>query len=300
MASVTAEFVDAGFLNIVGGCCGTTPDHIRAIADKVKEQRPRKFPEVQRRTNLSGLEPVSIGPSALFVNVGERTNVTGSRRFARLIKDDDYETALEVARDQVQGGAQIIDVNMDEGLLDSLAAMPHFLNLMASEPEIARIPVMVDSSNWDVIEAGLKTLQGKGVVNSISLKDGEDIFRERAQKVRKLGAAAVVMAFDEEGQADTPERRLEVCQRAYKILVDEEGVPPEDIIFDCNVFAVATGIEEHERYAIWFIEAVRKIKETCPHALTSGGISNVSFSFRGSPEVREAMHTAFLLSLIHI
>ena len=298
MASVTAEFVDAGFLNIVGGCCGTTPDHIRAIADKVKEKRPRKFPEVQRRTNLSGLEPVSIGPSALFVNVGERTNVTGSRRFARLIKDDDYETALEVARDQVQGGAQIIDVNMDEGLLDSLAAMPHFLNLMASEPEIARIPVMVDSSNWDVIEAGLKTLQGKGVVNSISLKDGEDIFRERAQKVRKLGAAAVVMAFDEEGQADTPERRLEVCQRAYKILVNEEGFPPEDIIFDCNVFAVATGIEEHERYAIWFIEAVRKIKETCPHALTSGGISNVSFSFRGSPEVREAMHTAFLYHAI--
>ena len=298
MASVTAEFVDAGFLNIVGGCCGTTPDHIRAIADKVKEQRPRKFPEVQRRTNLSGLEPVSIGPSALFVNVGERTNVTGSRRFARLIKDDDYETALEVARDQVQGGAQIIDVNMDEGLLDSLAAMPHFLNLMASEPEIARIPVMVDSSNWDVIEAGLKTLQGKGVVNSISLKDGEDIFRERAQKVRKLGAAAVVMAFDEKGQADTPERRLEVCQRAYKILVNEEGFPPEDIIFDCNVFAVATGIEEHERYAIWFIEAVRKIKETCPHALTSGGISNVSFSFRGSPEVREAMHTAFLYHAI--
>ena len=187
---------------------------------------------------------------------------------------------------------------MDEGLLDSLAAMPHFLNLMASEPEIARIPVMVDSSNWDVIEAGLKTLQGKGVVNSISLKDGEDIFRERAQKVRKLGAAAVVMAFDEEGQADTPERRLEVCQRAYKILVNEEGFPPEDIIFDCNVFAVATGIEEHERYAIWFIEAVRKIKETCPHALTSGGISNVSFSFRGSPEVREAMHTAFLYHAI--
>ena len=204
MANVTAEFVDAGFLNIVGGCCGTTPDHIRAIAEKVKSRKPRKLPEIQRRTNLSGLEPVSIGPSALFVNVGERTNVTGSRRFARLIKENDYETALEVARDQVQGGAQIIDVNMDEGLLDSLAAMPHFLNLMASEPEIARIPVMVDSSDWDVIEAGLKTLQGKGVVNSISLKDGEDAFRERAQKVRKLGAAAVVMAFDEEGQADTP------------------------------------------------------------------------------------------------
>ena len=230
--------------------------------------------------------------------MGERTNVTGSRRFARLIKENDYETALEVARDQVQGGAQIIDVNMDEGLLDSLAAMPHFLNLMASEPEIARIPVMVDSSDWDVIEAGLKTLQGKGVVNSISLKDGEDAFRERAQKVRKLGAAAVVMAFDEEGQADTPERRLEVCQRAYKILVDEEGFPPEDIIFDCNVFAVATGIEEHERYAMWFIEAIRKIKETCPHVLTSGGISNVSFSFRGSPQVREAMHTAFLYHAI--
>ena len=298
MANVTAEFVDAGFLNIVGGCCGTTPDHIRAIAEKVKSRKPRKLPEIQRRTNLSGLEPVSIGPSALFVNVGERTNVTGSRRFARLIKENDYETALEVARDQVQGGAQIIDVNMDEGLLDSLAAMPHFLNLMASEPEIARIPVMVDSSDWDVIEAGLKTLQGKGVVNSISLKDCEDLFIERAQKVRKLGAAAVVMAFDEEGQADTPERRLEVCQRAYKILVDEEGFPPEAIIFDCNVFAVATGIEEHERYAMWFIEAIRKIKETCPHVLTSGGISNVSFSFRGSPQVREAMHTAFLYHAI--
>ena len=298
MAKVTADFVDAGFLNIVGGCCGTTPDHIRAIAEKVKGREPRKLPDVPCRTNLSGLEPVSIGPEALFVNVGERTNVTGSRRFAQLIKEDDYETALEVARDQVRGGAQLIDVNMDEGLLDSLWAMPHFLNLMASEPEIARIPVMVDSSDWDVIEAGLKTLQGKGVVNSISLKDGEEAFRERARNVRRLGAATVVMAFDEEGQADTPERRLEVCQRAYKILVNEEGFPPEDIIFDCNVFAVATGIEEHEQYAIWFIEAVRQIKETCPHALTSGGISNVSFSFRGSPEVREAMHTAFLYHAI--
>ncbi len=298
MAKVTDDFVDAGFLNIVGGCCGTTPDHIRAIAEKVKGREPRKLPDVPCRTNLSGLEPVSIGPEALFVNVGERTNVTGSRRFAKLIKEDDYETALEVARDQVRGGAQLIDVNMDEGLLDSLWAMPHFLNLMASEPEIARIPVMVDSSDWDVIEAGLKTLQGKGVVNSISLKDGEEAFRERARNVRRLGAATVVMAFDEEGQADTPERRLEVCQRAYKILVNEEGFPPEDIIFDCNVFAVATGIEEHEQYAIWFIEAVRQIKETCPHALTSGGISNVSFSFRGSPEVREAMHTAFLYHAI--
>ena len=298
MARVTADFADAGFLNVVGGCCGTTPDHIRAIAGTVSGRPPREGSAPPRRTRLSGLEPVIIGPDSLFVNVGERTNVTGSRRFARLIKENDYEAAVDVARQQVQGGAQIIDVNMDEGLLDSSAAMARFLNLLASEPEISRIPVMVDSSDWDVITAGLRTLQGKGVVNSISLKDGEDTFRARALEVRRFGAATVVMAFDEEGQADTPGRRLEVCKRAYRILVEEEDFPPEDIIFDANIFAVATGIEEHERYAIWFIDAVRKIKAECPHALASGGVSNVSFSFRGSPEVREAMHAAFLYHAI--
>jgi 5-methyltetrahydrofolate--homocysteine methyltransferase len=298
MAKLTREFAEAGFLNIVGGCCGTTPDHIRAIADAVKDVKPRKVEKKPVRTRLAGLEPLEIGPESLFVNVGERTNVTGSRRFARLIKDDDYETALEVAREQVEGGAQIIDVNMDEGLLDSKQAMRHFLNLLASEPEISRIPVMVDSSNWEVIEEGLRTLQGKGVVNSISMKDGEESFRKQARLVRRYGAAAVVMAFDEEGQADTVERRVTVCKRAYKILVEEEGFPPEDIIFDANVFAVATGIEEHDHYAMWFIEAIRQIKEACPHVLTSGGVSNVSFSFRGSPEVREAMHTAFLYHAI--
>jgi 5-methyltetrahydrofolate--homocysteine methyltransferase len=298
MAEITSEFAEAGFLNIVGGCCGTTPDHIRAIADAVADLTPRPLPSPPVRTRLAGLEPLSIGPDSLFVNVGERTNVTGSRRFARLIEDDDYETAVEVALQQVQGGAQIIDVNMDEGLLDSVAAMTRFLNLLASEPEISRVPVMVDSSDWTVIEAGLKTLQGKGVVNSISMKDGEEAFRERARLVRRYGAAAVVMAFDEDGQADTLERRIEICTRAYRILVEEEGYPPEDIIFDPNVFAVATGIEEHAHYAMWFIEGVRRIKEACPHVLTSGGISNVSFSFRGSPEVREAMHAVFLYHAI--
>lgn len=298
MASITADFADAGFLNIVGGCCGTTPDHIRAMAEAVAGKTPRALPDLPERTRLSGLEPLTIAPDSLFVNVGERTNVTGSRRFARLIRDDDYEAAVEVALQQVQSGAQILDVNMDEGLLDSVAAITRYLNLLASEPDISRIPFMVDSSDWAVIEAGLKTLQGKGVVNSISMKDGEDAFRERARQVRRYGAAAVVMAFDEEGQADTIERKVEICRRAYRILVDEEGFPPSDVIFDPNVFAVATGIEEHEKYAMWFIEAVRGIKEACPHALTSGGISNVSFSFRGSPEVREAMHAAFLYHAI--
>ena len=298
MAEVTAAFAEAGFLNIVGGCCGTTPDHIRAVADAVAGLPPRKVATPPKHTRLAGLEPLTVGPDSLFVNVGERTNVTGSKRFARLIKDDDYETAVEVALQQVQGGAQILDINMDEGLLDAVAAMDRFLKLLASEPDIARIPFMVDSSDWKVIEAGLKTLQGKGVVNSISMKDGEDAFRERAREVRRFGAAAVVMAFDEDGQADTLDRRIEICERAYRILVDEEGFPPEDIIFDPNVFAVATGIEEHEQYAMWFIESVRRIKEACPHVLTSGGISNVSFSFRGSPEVREAMHAAFLYHAI--
>jgi 5-methyltetrahydrofolate--homocysteine methyltransferase len=294
MASMARDFAKAGFLNIVGGCCGTTPEHIRAMAEAVKGIEPRTLPDRPVRTRLSGLEPLSIGPDSLFVNVGERTNVTGSRRFARLIREDDYETAVDVALQQVRGGAQILDVNMDEGLLDAVAAITRYLNLIASEPEISRIPVMVDSSDWTVIEAGLKTLQGKGVVNSISMKDGEEAFRERARLVRRYGAAAVIMAFDEAGQADTLERKIEICERAYRILVDEEGFPPEDVIFDPNVFAIATGIEEHEQYAMWFIEAVRRIKASCPHALTSGGISNVSFSFRGSPEVREAMHAVFL------
>jgi 5-methyltetrahydrofolate--homocysteine methyltransferase len=298
MAAVTRDFAESGFVNIVGGCCGTTPDHIAAIAEAVADVAPRKVPEPERRTRLSGLEPLVIGPGSLFVNVGERTNVTGSRRFSRLVKEGDYTTAVDVAREQVLGGAQIVDVNMDEGLLDAQAAMKRFLSLLASEPDVARVPIMVDSSDWAVIEAGLKTLQGKGVVNSISMKDGEEAFRERARLVRRYGAAAVVMAFDERGQADSLERRVEICKRAYRLLVEEEGFPPEDVIFDANVFAVATGIEEHERYAIDFIEAVRRIKAECPHALTSGGVSNVSFSFRGSPEVREAMHAAFLYHAI--
>ena len=298
MAAVVRSFAEAGFVNIVGGCCGTTPDHIRAMAAAVADVPPRRVPERPKRTRLSGLEPLTIGPDSLFVNVGERTNVTGSKRFARLIRDDDYTTALEVALQQVQGGAQILDVNMDEGLLDAPAAMTRFLNLVAAEPDIARIPVMVDSSDWTVLEAGLKTLQGKGVVNSISLKDGEEAFRAKARLVRRYGAAAIVMAFDENGQADTVEQRVAVCRRAFRILVEEEGWAPEDVIFDPNVFAVATGISEHDRYALDYIEAVRRIKAACPYALTSGGISNVSFSFRGSPEVREAMHTAFLYHAI--
>jgi 5-methyltetrahydrofolate--homocysteine methyltransferase len=296
MAEVVREFAEAGLLNVVGGCCGTTPDHIRTMAQAVAGVEPRK-PASTSGTRLSGLEPLVIGPDSLFVNVGERTNVAGSRRFARLILEDDYETALEVAREQVRGGAQILDVNMDEGLLDASAAMTQFLNLLAAEPEIARIPIMVDSSDWRVIEAGLKTLQGKGVVNSISLKDGEEAFRKRARLVRRYGAATVVMAFDEDGQADTVDRRLQVCQRSYEVLL-EEGFPPADIVFDANVFAVATGLSEHDHYAVWFIEAVRALKELCPKSLTSGGISNVSFSFRGSPEVREAMHAAFLFHAI--
>ncbi|HSH75157.1 MAG TPA: methionine synthase, partial [Longimicrobiales bacterium] len=298
MAEITRDFAESGFVNIVGGCCGTTPDHIAAIVEAVAGVAPRAIAEPERRTRLSGLEPLVIGRNSLFVNVGERTNVTGSRRFARLIKEGDYATAVDVAREQVLGGAQIVDVNMDEGLLDAEAAMTRFLYLLASEPEVARVPVMVDSSDWRVIEAGLKTLQGKGVVNSISMKDGEEAFRERARLVRRYGAAAVVMAFDEGGQADSLERRVEICRRAYRILVEEEGFPPEDVIFDPNVFAVATGIEEHELYAVDFIEAVRRIKAECPAALTSGGISNVSFSFRGSSEVREAMHAAFLYHAI--
>ena len=294
MAHSMGEFAQAGFLNFAGGCCGTTPDHIAAIAEAVAGVTPRLRPTHPVRTRLAGLEPVTIGPDSLFANVGERTNVTGSARFARLIRDGDYEAGLEVARQQVRGGAQIIDVNMDEGLLDAEAAMRKFLNLMAAEPEIARVPFMIDSSKWEVIEAGLRCVQGKAVVNSISIKDGEDAFREKARLARRYGAAVVVMAFDESGQADTADRKVEICTRAYDILVRQEGLPPEDIIFDPNIFAVATGIAEHNGYAVAFIEATRRIKEALPHVLVSGGVSNVSFSFRGSHGVREAMHSAFL------
>ncbi len=294
MARTMGEFARSGFLNFAGGCCGTTPEHIAAIAEEVEGVAPRPLPDHPVRTRLAGLEPVTIGPDSLFVNVGERTNVTGSARFARLIRDGDYEAGLEVARQQVRGGAQVIDVNMDEGLLDAEAAMVRFLNLMAAEPEIARVPFMIDSSKWEVIEAGLRCVQGKAVVNSISLKDGEVAFREKARLARRYGAAVVVMAFDESGQAATADHKVEICTRAYDILVRQEGFPPEDIIFDPNIFAVATGIAEHNEYAVAFIEATRRIKADLPHALVSGGVSNVSFSFRGSHGVREAMHSAFL------
>jgi 5-methyltetrahydrofolate--homocysteine methyltransferase len=298
MAEQVGAWARNGWLNVVGGCCGTTPDHIRAVAAAVEGVAPRRPPERPLRCRMSGLEPLNVGPELLFVNVGERTNVTGSRRFRRLIESGDYETALEVAKDQVEGGAQILDVNMDEGLLDSEGAMVRFLRLVAAEPDIARIPVMVDSSRWEVLEAGLRCLQGKGVVNSVSLKDGEAEFRRRARLVRRYGAAVVVMAFDEEGQADSAQRKIDICRRAYRILVNEEGFPPEDIVFDPNVFAVGTGIAEHDAYGEAFLDAVRGIKEACPHALVSGGISNLSFAFRGSPELREALHAVFLFHAI--
>ena len=297
-AAAAREFVEAGLVNVIGGCCGTTPAHVAAIAEAVAGLPPRLVPELPPRTRLAGLEALVIGPDSLFVNVGERTNVTGSARFQKLIHDGDFAAGIEVARQQVEGGAQVIDVNMDEGLLDSVAAMRIFLNLVAAEPDVSRVPVMVDSSRWEVIQAGLRCVQGKGVVNSISLKEGEEEFRRLAREVRAHGAAVVVMAFDEEGQADSIERRVAVLERAHQILVDELGFPPEDVIFDSNVFAVATGIEAHERYAIDFIEATRWLSERFPHALTSGGISNLSFSFRGSPVVREAMHSAFLYHVI--
>jgi 5-methyltetrahydrofolate--homocysteine methyltransferase len=299
MAVHIREWAESGFLNIVGGCCGTTPPHIRAIAGAVADISPRTVPETVPACRLSGLEPCNIDAESLFVNVGERTNVTGSARFKRLIKDGDYETALEVAASQVENGAQIIDVNMDEGMLDSKAAMVRFLNLMASEPDISRVPVMIDSSKWEVIEAGLKCIQGKGVVNSISMKEGEETFIEQAKLVRRYGAAVIVMAFDEEGQADTKERKVEICQRAYRILTEQVGFPAEDIIFDPNIFAIATGIEEHNNYGVDFIEATREIKKRLPHALVSGGVSNVSFSFRGNERVREAIHAVFLYHAIH-
>ncbi len=298
MARQLGEWAASGFLNIVGGCCGTTPAHIKAIGKAVASASPRKLPAPPLGCRLSGLEPCNILPDSLFVNVGERTNVTGSARFLRLIKEQKYETALEVAQQQVENGAQIIDVNMDEGLLDSKAMMVRFLNLLAAEPQIARVPVMIDSSKWDVIEAGLQCLQGKGVVNSISLKEGEEKFIRQAQLVRRYGAAVIVMAFDEQGQADTMERKVEICTRAYRILTEKVHFPPQDIIFDPNVFAVATGIEEHNSYGVAFIEATRQIKKNLPHALVSGGVSNVSFSFRGNNPVREAIHAVFLYHAI--
>ncbi|MCY4547387.1 MAG: methionine synthase [Defluviicoccus sp.] len=294
MTEILTEFAEAGFVNLVGGCCGTTPAHIEAIAEAVAGIPARVRAARPPACRLSGLEPLTIEPSSLFVNVGERTNVTGSARFARLIREGDFETALDIARQQVENGAQIVDINMDEGLLDSRAAMVRFLNLIAAEPDISRVPVMIDSSDWSVIEAGLRCVQGKGVVNSLSLKEGEAAFIDQAQLVRRYGAAVIVMAFDEAGQADTARRKLEICARAYRILVDRVGFPPQDIIFDPNIFAVATGIEEHARYALDFIEAVEGIKNTLPHALVSGGVSNVSFSFRGNNPLREAMHSVFL------
>lgn len=298
MAAQIKEWAQSGFLNIVGGCCGTAPAHIKAIADAVEGIQPRQPKKNLHHCRLSGLEPLNITPDSLFVNVGERTNVTGSARFAKLIKEGDYDTALEVARQQVENGAQIIDINMDEGMLDSKEAMVTFLNLLAAEPDISRVPIMIDSSKWDVIEAGLKCIQGKGIVNSISLKEGEDKFIEQAKLVRRYGAAVIVMAFDEVGQADTRERKLEICRRSYEVLTEKVHFPPEDIIFDPNIFAVATGIEEHNNYAVDFIEAVHDIKQSLPHALISGGVSNVSFSFRGNNPVREAIHAVFLYHAI--
>ncbi|MDD9177575.1 MULTISPECIES: methionine synthase [Aliivibrio] len=294
MAEHVKEWAESGFLNLIGGCCGTTPEHIRQMAQVVEGVKPRQLPTLPVACRLSGLEPLTIEKDSLFVNVGERTNVTGSARFKRLIKEELYDEALSVAREQVENGAQIIDINMDEGMLDAEACMVKFLNLCASEPEISKVPVMVDSSKWEVIEAGLKCIQGKGIVNSISLKEGKEKFLQQAKLIRRYGAAVIVMAFDEVGQADTRERKIEICTNAYNILVDEIGFPPEDIIFDPNIFAVATGIDEHNNYAVDFIEAVADIKRTLPHAMISGGVSNVSFSFRGNNYVREAIHAVFL------
>src|SRR5581483_6270567 len=291
-------FAREGLVNIVGGCCGTTPDHVRAIADAVAGVAPRVVPKARGGiTRFSGLEPFAITEDTNFVMIGERTNVTGSARFRRLIEAGDFQQALDVALEQVRGGANLLDVNMDADLLEGEEAMTTFLNLVATEPEVARIPIMVDSSRWSVLQAGLRCLQGKGVVNSLSLKEGEDAFLEQARTVRRYGAGVVVLAFDEAGQADTVARKVEICERAYRLLVDE-GFPPEDIIFDANVLGVATGIPEHDEFAKAFIEALPLIKERCPGVKTSGGISNLSFSFRGNDVVREAMHSAFLYHAI--
>ncbi len=298
MAETIKEFAGSGLVNVVGGCCGTTPKHIEAIAEAVKSIEPRPIPEITALTKLSGLEPVTIRPDSNFMNVGERTNVTGSAKFRRLIKEDNYEEALSIARQQIRNGAQIIDVNMDEGLLDSEQVMETFLRLIASEPDIAKVPVMVDSSKWTVLETGLKNLQGKGIVNSISMKEGEEEFIRQAKCIKKYGAAVVVMAFDEKGQADTYDRKVKICTRAYHILTEKVGLPAEDIIFDPNIFAIATGIEEHNEYAKDFINAAKTLKETLPGIHISGGVSNLSFSFRGNDGIREAMHSAFLYHAI--
>jgi 5-methyltetrahydrofolate--homocysteine methyltransferase len=297
-ARLVKEFATSGFLNIAGGCCGTTPAHIRAIAEALKDVPPRKLPALEKKCRLSGLEPFNIGDDSLFVNVGERANVTGSAKFKRLILENHYDEALEIARQQVETGAQVVDINMDEAMLDGRAAMVKFLNLIASEPDISRVPLMLDSSKWDIIEAGLKCVQGKPIVNSISLKEGEENFIRQATLVRRYGAAAVVMAFDEAGQADTYQRKISICQRSYDILVHKVGFAPEDIIFDPNIFAIATGIEEHNNYAVDFINATRWIRQNLPYAKVSGGVSNVSFSFRGNEPVREAIHTVFLFHAI--
>ncbi|HEY8567554.1 methionine synthase, partial [Microbulbifer sp.] len=297
-AAIVAEFAQSGFINILGGCCGTTPEHIRAIADAVVDIAPRKCPEIKPALRLSGLEPYIADENSLFVNVGERCNVTGSARFKRLIMDEDYDTALQIAAAQVEDGAQVIDFNMDEAMLDSVAAMRRFLNLCATEPDIAKVPFMVDSSKWEVIEAGLQCIQGKPIVNSISLKEGEEEFVDKAKLCLRYGAAVVVMAFDETGQADTFQRKIEICKRSYDILVDKVGFNPSDIIFDPNIFAVATGIDEHNNYAVDFIEATRWIRKNLPGANVSGGVSNVSFSFRGNNPVREAIHSVFLYHAI--
>ena len=298
MAGMLDDFLKSGFVNIVGGCCGTTPDHIKAIVEIVEHHQPRVPNKQEQYLRLSGLEPVIYRPDSNFMNIGERTNVTGSKKFARLIRDNNYDEALSVARSQVEGGAQVLDVNMDEGMLDSEAAMTKFINLLEAEPDIAKLPIMIDSSKWTVIEEGLKCLQGKGIVNSISLKEGEDVFKEHARKVLSYGAAVIVMAFDEKGQADTFERRIEICRRAYDILTNEIGFAPQDIIFDPNILAIATGIEEHNNYAVDYIEAARWIKQNLSLAKVSGGVSNLSFSFRGNDVVREAMHSAFLFHAI--
>ncbi|MEG2155453.1 MAG: methionine synthase, partial [Burkholderiaceae bacterium] len=296
--SLLKEFAQAGFVNIAGGCCGTTPDHIAAIARAVEGLAPRVVPAIAPELRLAGLEPLNVNEESLFVNVGERTNVTGSKAFARLILNEQFEEAVAVARQQVENGAQIIDINMDEAMLDSQAAMTRFLNLIASEPDISRVPIMIDSSKWSVIEAGLKCVQGKAVVNSISMKEGEAEFLRHARLAQRYGAAVIVMAFDEQGQADTFERKVSICQRSYDLLTKEVGFAPEDIIFDPNIFAIATGIDEHNNYAVDFIEAVAWIRRHLPYAKISGGVSNVSFSFRGNDHVREAIHTVFLYHAI--
>ncbi len=298
MADILGEFAESGLVNIVGGCCGTTPDHIKAISKKLQSILPRTIPKIPECTKLSGLEPLNINTNSLFVNIGERTNVSGSRKFAGLIREEKYEDALSVAIQQVEGGAQMIDVNMDEGLLDSEACMEIFLRMIASDPAISRVPIVIDSSRWEVIETGLKNIQGKGVVNSISLKDGEEAFLEKAGKIQKYGAAVIIMAFDEKGQADTYERKIEICCRCYNLLTIQGGFAPEDIIFDPNIFAVATGLEEHNEYAHAYIRACKKLKELYPLSLISGGVSNLSFSFRGNNAIREAMHTVFLYHAI--